>query len=139
MIHFVFAFSDPPTILVNDPWIHAGEKSTISLSCTICATEPYTVSIHICSSIEYIQITVFAYKHFATTASEYNSVLSCLQPQGVEHKTGCCQDKKKTSGISFFFFVKTFLTKCTTEIQKKTICMTITTIEHSLPLSTIQQ
>lgn len=34
---------DPPNIIVQQPWIHAGEKSTISLRCQICAQKPYTV------------------------------------------------------------------------------------------------
>jgi hypothetical protein len=37
-------FSDPPSIIVDQPWIHAGEKSTILLTCQICATKPYLVS-----------------------------------------------------------------------------------------------
>ena len=41
----LFFFSDPPTILVDDPWVHAGETSTIMLKCRICATHPFAVSI----------------------------------------------------------------------------------------------
>jgi len=34
---------DAPTILVDDPWVHAGETSTIMLKCRICATHPFAV------------------------------------------------------------------------------------------------
>ena len=37
--------ADPPTIFVEEPWIHTGETSTVQLKCQICSHNPFTVSL----------------------------------------------------------------------------------------------
>ena len=72
-ILFCFCFSDAPTILVDDPWVHAGQTSTIMLKCRICATRPFAVREHYCIKSNLL-VDVFQALHL----NQYFNLHDCL-------------------------------------------------------------
>ena len=60
--NFSFFVADPPTILVQEPWIHTGETSTVQLKCQICSHNPFTVRhLHLIQFLRYCNISFFRY------------------------------------------------------------------------------
>ena len=56
--NFSFFVADPPTILVQEPWIHTGETSTVQLKCQICSHNPFTVRhLHLIQFLRYCNIS----------------------------------------------------------------------------------